>query len=882
MEQWEGEQRGERAPCPDDPFIVGVGARVGGIAALQSFFVHLPDVDGLAFVVVVHEQREHGGGVSQLLAGQTRLKVVEVADGLRVMPRHIHIAPPGAVVEIVDRVLRVTRTPRSAVAAPIDHFFRSLARDQGERAVGVLLAGSGSDGALGLREIKAACGMVMVQDRAFEDLGSPRGGAGAPVGDYVLPVEECPRQLLDHVQRTSPGAAGPADDGADRVVERAVGLLRSYTGRDFSRYRPSALQRRIERRMVLHRMRSPADYIQLLTARPAELDALFRELLIGVTSFFRDPEAFTALDLALDRLLVDGAAGKSVRAWVAGCATGEEAYSVAMLLRESVDRVRPSIPIRVFATDLDDEALRVARMGLYSDSEAADVSPARLERFFDHHPQGGYVVNREMRDLVVFAEHNLLLNPPFSGVDLICCRNVLIYLKPDAQDDVLYLFHHALRARGILFLGPSETLGPLADQFELLDPRRKLFVRRELPPGRALWRPVPVFRSPRIRSTHREPGPRPEGSPAPAAALVNQVLLDELAPPCVLATKRGDVIHIQGRTGRFLEPAAGPTSVTRLHQMARPGLELPLVAVMRRAAATGEALQRNVEVQSDAGSVRVDLRARRLKGPELEGLLLVAFEAAAEAEAEQPADGAPADAGEARQVAELRKQLEEALADHRVTLEELAARSEQMSTENEELQSMNEQLHGANEELESSREEMQSLNEALHGRNNDIERKIEEMSLAAADVESFLDATDVPALHLDADLRIKRYTVKATRMFNLIPSDIGRPLADLTGHLEYDRMFRDVVAVLRTLVRRDVKVRDRHGSWYTVRMVPSRTRGGHLTGVAITFLDIAAPTTSPSPRTRTRHDERIDRVSDGAGAGAAGPVPARQRPRPKA
>ncbi|HYU14861.1 MAG TPA: chemotaxis protein CheB, partial [Candidatus Acidoferrum sp.] len=473
------EDAGELRPDLASAAIVGMGASAGGLEALTAFFDHMPRENRMAFVVVMHQHPGHQSMVPELLARHTSMDVVEVEEDMAVVPDRVHVAPPGFTLEITGGRFHVMPQAEGSARSNIDHFFRSLARDQKERAIAVILSGTGSDGTLGLKEIKAASGMVMVQDEASAKYsGMPHSAIATALVDYVLPVEECPEHLLAYVRGPFFATDRRAAPGASIALDSVIALLRVHTGNDFSAYKESTLRRRIERRMNLHRIESSIGYIQLLQQSPAELSALFGELLIGVTSFFRDPAGFEALGGALDRLLADRPHADGVRAWVTGCATGEEAYSVAIVLRESAERLGRAFAVQVFATDLDSGAIQVARLGLYPEAIAADITPERLERYFNREERG-LRIKKEIRDLIVFASHNLLKHPPFTRVDLITCRNLLIYLNSEAQARILPLFHYALRPRGVLFLGTSESVGRFGDLFDRLDPKWKLFARRD-------------------------------------------------------------------------------------------------------------------------------------------------------------------------------------------------------------------------------------------------------------------------------------------------------------------------------------------------------------------------------------------------------------------
>ena len=816
MEQVDG---GE-VPGEPEPIVVGMGASAGGLDALQRFFDHMPAAHNLAFVVVMHRSPAHANLLPAILVKHSTMPIVEATDGIAIAARRVYLAPPGTLVDIADRRLRVTRGPGGASLA-IDHFFRSLARDRKERAIGVILSGRGSDGTLGLRDIKAVNGMVMVQDEATARYaGMPHSAIATELVDYVLPVEECPQQLLHHVGSpvASRRTAARVEVGAVGVLGGILERLRCHTGHDFARYKASALRRRIERRMNANGIDSPEVYLRVLGDKSRELDALFHELLIGVTSFFRDPQSFDALGEALDRILAERPAKQPVRAWVTGCATGEEAYSVAIALRESASRVGCHARLQVFATDIDDQAIREARRGEFPDSIAADLSPERLERFFTRQ-DGVLQVKREIRDILVFSEHNLLVNPPFCKLDLISCRNVLIYLEPEAQKDALALLTYALRPGGLLLLGASDSTGGHADAFERVDRDCKLYARRA--GVRALRRPR--FPRPGVVGTQA----RARGAASQAARLqrgiVDQLLLEQLVPPSVLVNQSGEILHVHGKTGRFLGPAARRVAVSSLKDVIRPDLDLHVGAAIRRAAESGKSCHRNITVHTGAGPIRVDLRARRVESPaQLSGLVLLTFEVVEPARARAQAGR---DTRPSRPFAPAQ-------------LEGLESANEQLQTTNEELRSTNEELMSANDELETSTEELRSLNDELHAANGEMLGRIEDLSQSSDDMLNLLNSTDVAVLFLDTELKVKRYTMQATKLFNLIPSDVGRPIADLASTLEDGRMFEDASEVLRTQSYRQHKVRDRGGSWYVMRSSPYRTQAQLVSGVVITFLDV--------------------------------------------
>jgi two-component system CheB/CheR fusion protein len=803
MDEVDGVVAGSGAP---EPIVAGIGASAGGLDALQRFFAHMPGDHDLAFVVVMHRASSHANLLPDLLVRHTAMPILEASDGVVIAPRRVYLAPPASLLDIADGRLRVTRAP--GVSLPIDHFFRSLARDRKEHAIGVILSGSGSDGTLGLKEIKAVSGMVMVQDVASARYaGMPHSAIATALVDYVLPAEECPGRLLRHV--ASPIASTDAEQRGsltDEVLAGAVELLRTHTGYDFARYKASALQRSIERRMTVNGITSPDDYLCLLGERTAQVDALFHELLIGVTSFFREPGGFDALGGALDRLLAERPASQPVRAWVAGCATGEEAYSVAIALRESASRVDCRARLQVFATDIDDQAMRDARGGTYPESIAAELSADRLERFFTRQ-DGALRIRREIRDLILFCEHNLLVHPPFTRLDLICCRNVLIYLDAEAQRHALSLLAYALRPGGLLFLGSSEGLGRLSEAFERLDPDCRLFSRR--PNVQIPSPPAPKFQGTREARMVA----RARGTAARAATiqrgLVERVLIDELVPPSVLVDQSGEIVHAHGKTARFVDPAFRRLSVSSLLEAIRPDLDVHVGAALRHATVFGESLHRGIEVRTDGAPIRIDLRARRIDSPrQLRGMILVSFE---------PVDEPARSAAQA----------------------EIAIAPDQMAAIRRDVPMSRSVRQTRTEDL-TSREELMALNDELHTMNGEMQRRIEQLSQSSDDMLNLLNSTDIAVVFLDAELKVTRYTMQATKLFDLVPSDVGRPIADLVGgKLEHPGLLEDASEVLRAHGYKQRRVRSRDGSLYAMRVSPYRTQADRVSGVLITFLDLS-------------------------------------------
>jgi two-component system CheB/CheR fusion protein len=828
----------------DSHLIVGLGASAGGLQALEEFFAELPAETGLAFVVVTHLAPGRVSLLPELLARFSRMPVVKIEEGTEIEPNHVYVPPAGMTLGLLNGRLHLFEPDADGPKPlPIDFFFRCLAQDYKERAVGIVLSGTGTDGTLGLKEIKAVSGLVLAQDEASARYpGMPHSASTAVELDYVLPPGEMGRKIIEYAHgplRRMLDVHIEPDVEASEVLSRIFVLLRNRTGHDFSHYKTTTTGRRLARRMNVHQLSTPKDYLRYVQMNPQELDLLFRELLIGVTSFFRDADAFAALDeLGLKTILTGKPDGYLVRCWIAGCSTGEEAYSIAMLIREHMDAADVRYGVQVFATDLDPDSVDFARAGLYPQSITTDVSPKRLERFFVEE-DGHYRIKKEVREMVVFATQDVVEDPPFTKLDLLVCRNLLIYLNSEVQKRLIPVFHYSLKPGGVLFLGSSETIGGSSALFEPLDKKWKVFKRREVPAGTYVAE-VPAYG---VENVVREPmtiatsGRRIEPG---LAQTVERALMQHLVPPAVIMQQSGEIVHIQGRTGLFLEPASGPQSSANIYNMAREGLQLELTLAVRQAASTlGEVLHRGVRVKTNGDFTRVNLRVKQLMAPEiLRGLFLVSFETPDPAEAAPGGTTVDADTSEPGRVQELERELMQAKEVHQTTIEELETANEELKSANEELQSMNEELQSANEELETSKEEMQSLNEELQTVNAELQGKVEELSRANDDMKNLLNATDIATIFLDNKLNIKRYTEQAKRVIRLIPSDVSRPIGDLVSNLLYTTLTEDAREVLHTLVFKEVEVQSADGSWYLMRILPYRTMENMIDGLVVTFVNV--------------------------------------------
>ena len=852
--------------------IVGIGASAGGLAAFEAFFSTMPaDCNpDMAFVLVQHLAPDHKSMLSELVKRYTRMQVFEVEDGMRVAPNCAYIIPPNCDMAFLDGTLQLLEpTAPRGQRLPIYFFFRSLAQDQHERAICIVLSGTGSDGALGVRAIKGEGGMAMAQNpESTEYDGMPRSAIATGLVDYVLPPAEMPAQLIAYAAHAFGNAHRPAalpTPTAEDALKKVFVLLRAQTGHDFSQYKQNTVVRRVQRRMAVHQIEQMDEYIRYLRQNAVEADALFRDLLIGVTSFFRDAEAFRALEeQVIPRLFADKPADATIRVWVPGCSTGEEAYSIAMLLQERQEVLKQTYRIQVFATDIDRQAIEQARAGSYPASIAADVSAERLARYFAQTPDlpvprsprqtGGdlYQVQKGIRDLLVFSEQDVIKDPPFSKLDLISCRNLLIYMGGELQKKLIPLFHYALNPGGLLFLGTSETVGEFVDLFSALDRKSKIYQRKDDVPGAprpTIGRSLPSFAQ--STAVSRTSAKASDESKRPLRELTEQALLRQYAPTGALVDAHGNILYLHGRTGQYLEPAPGEAGLNIL-EMARAGLRRDLSAALRSAVANSAPVSRaGLRIKTNGGFTTVTLTIRPVvAGPDgsaAPGLFLVAFEETPATEPQTPGDtgvagavdsasdtGADVDARIAALKQELRAK-EEYL---QSANEELETSNEELKSSNEEMQSVNEELQSTNEELETSKEELQSVNEELATVNAELQQKVIDLSRANNDMSNLMASTGIATVFVDHQLRILRFTPAITPIINLIPTDVGRPVGHIVSNLvNYDRLVEDVHVVLDSLVPKEVEVQSKAGAWYLLRIRPYRTLENVIEGAVITFTE---------------------------------------------
>jgi two-component system CheB/CheR fusion protein len=838
---------GEPAAAPDPGFpVVGIGASAGGLAALEAFFSSLPkeSATGTAFVVVQHLDPDHKSILIDLIRQYTRMEVVQAKDGAELKPDFVYVIPPNRDLAVDGCRLRLfePEVPRG-MRLPIDFFLRSLAGELRERAICIILSGTGTDGTLGLKAVKGEGGMAMVQspETAAYD-GMPRSAIATAQVDYILAPEKLAAQLLSYVERTFGRQTKPGPEhaaGAEGDLHRVFLLLRARTGHDFSQYKRNTLLRRIQRRMIVAQINRLEDYVVLLRSDTREVDTLFRELLIGVTSFFRDPHAFAVIEKTVIPEIFRNAAGRRVRIWLPGCSTGEEAYSLAILLREYLDDNNPDFPLQIFATDIDTESIDRARAGVYPGNIAADVSPERLARFFTF-DAGVYRIRKSLRDMVVFAKQDVLKDPPFSRLDLISCRNLMIYLSGEAQHRLVPIFHYALNEEGFLFLGNSETIGRFAELFAVVDKRWKIYRRASGSLPQILSFPITApatERAGRARPAAGREAPRPTG----LRELAQQSLLESYVPAGVLVNSDFEVLYIHGRIGRFLEPAAGEANLNLL-QMARGALRVELAAAIGRVFAQGVSVRREgVQVTSDGDAFLTNIIVSPVVNPDApRGLALVIFEEGGAPEAVEPRGGADSEDAEERRLAALEGELRAKEEYLQTTVEELETANEELKSTNEELQSSNEELQSTNEEMENSKEELQSVNEELITVNTELQKKIEEFTQTANDLNNLLAATNIATLFVDQRLRIQRFTPAVAQLINVIATDVGRPVSDIASRLtNYTGLVDDIREVLDSLVPKEAQVRTADGRWYQMRIQPYRTAEHVIEGAVLTFVDIS-------------------------------------------
>lgn len=839
-----GKKPGRRAPGQKLPGpVVGIGASAGGLEALSALLTNMPEDTGLAFVIVQHQDPNHRGTLAELLQRTTSMPVCIGRHRMKIEPNHVYVNPSDRDISIKgDHFLMHKPQGVRGLHLPINFFFHSLATARKSQSIGVILSGMGFDGTLGMQSIKDAAGLTFAQNPDSAKFSSmPESAIRAGAADVVDDLETLAKKIAAYAARPplpiTPDACASTENRTP--LQQLIVMLHARFKTDFSQYKENTLQRRIERRISIHQLVHIDDYVDYASKHPEEIEILYKELLIGVTSFFRDPEEWDILrEKGLPKLLKNHPGGATLRAWCAGCSTGEEAYSMAILFQDYLSRLDPQVSrkysLQIFATDLSPDAIDAARGGIFSTTSVAELSPEQLSRHF-HYVNGSYHVNKEIRDMVIFAEQNIFLDPPFTRLDLLLCRNLLIYLKTELQRKLLPLFHYNLNSGGLLFLGKAETTGILTSHFApLIKGRSRIYRRLE-----CLNKPAVDF-----PTTSRN---RPEGSAmtnqdtkkaSSYKNLADQILLQSHSPAAVLVNEQGDILYVHGRTGKYLEPAAGKAN-WNIFAMARDGLRAELHTAFLKAVRKKQGVTlENVHINSESGPRSLKVTIRILEETNTALGLMIIFQ-----DLPLPVTATPAKTSESRsktgqQSLRFEQEIQELRHELMVSREEMQSSQEELKAANEELQSSNEELQSSNEELTTSKEEMQSLNEELHSLNAELETRVNEFSLINDDLSNLLNSTEIASIFLDRSLNIRRFTPGLNHIFNLIPGDVGRPLTDIKNNFGYDDLADDAGDVLRTLksLEKDISAGD--GLWYKMRILPYRTLSDQIGGVVITFTDI--------------------------------------------
>lgn len=826
--------------------IVGIGASAGGLEAFTQVLRALPPDTGMAFVLVQHLSPKHESMLTELLQGASKMRVSEVRDGMKVQPNHVYVIPPNTNMGILNRVLHLVPRPESrSQVLPIDFFFRSLAEEQKGRAIGVILSGTASDGAIGLKSIKAEGGITLAQDpkNAKYD-GMPRAAISAGVVDFVLSAEQIASELAKigrHPYVSYSKAATAAEiPEAEEQLNKVFFLLRSVSGVDFTYYKHATIKRRIKRRMVLNKIERVADYVLYLQHNSAEVEHLYHDILIHVTGFFRDPQTFEALkNVVFPEVVKHTKQDSGIRIWVPGCSTGEETYSIAIALLEHLGSAASSNGIQIFATDVSLPAIEKARAGFYAESIASEISSERLRRYFAK-ADGGYRISKSIRDICVFAKQDVTKDPPFSKLDLISCRNVLIYLGSILQRRTMSTFHYALKPTGYLLLGGSETIGPFADLFSLVDKKHKIYAKK------SVAKRVNLDFSADYAAERPEPGRR-DSAYRPQHDLqdeVDSILLERYSPAGVLISNDLQIVHVRGQTGRYLEPAPGDASLNVL-KMAREGLRVDLRTAIHSCRKTNVPVRKEglrVKQNGKTGIVNIEIVPVQVHPGERHFLIL--FKDVVEAEEKKripPHRGLRGKVGGKHESLRTRH-LEEELTATREYLQSIIqdqeATNEELQSANEEILSSNEEMQSTNEELETAKEELQSTNEELNTVNEELQTRNQELSQVNSDLTNLLTSVFIPIIMVGNDLRIRRFTPMAEKLFNLIPGDLGRPIGDIKPNINVPNLDGLITETIDSVSARELDVQDVGGRWYRMRLRPYKSLDHKIDGAVLALLDI--------------------------------------------
>ncbi|WP_347275286.1 chemotaxis protein CheB [Candidatus Kuenenia sp.] len=822
--------------------IVGIGASAGGLEALEGFFSNMPDNNNLAVVVIQHLAPKYKSIMATLLNKYTTMKILEIEDGMRALPNCVYLNPPGMDVAIINRTFQLIQPLEPhASRLPIDFFFRSLADDLGEKAICIVLSGTGTDGTQGLKAIKGAGGMTMAQDETEAKYDSmPRSAINTGEVDLVLPVKRMPGELLKYIKHPyidSARSTGATEQKYQNNVTKILLQIRNHTGQDFSQYKQNTIRRRIERRMAVHQIDKIADYLNYIRENTAEIEILYKDLLIGVTNFFRDKDAFDFLkNTVISDIVQRKQQNSALRVWVPGCATGEEAYSIAILIAEIMKKKQRQCKVQIFATDIDSAAIEFARAGIYPDSIAADVSKERLKHFFIKE-DNSYKLKKRIREMVVFASQSLIKDPPFSRLDLVSCRNVLIYMDASLQKKILPVFHYTLNKDGYLFLGSSETIGEFIHLFSTENAKWKIYKRK----GKVIEKDMdlPALLTKEVFQSDWKEEKKDYGE-INIIQLAEREILNKYAPSFALINEKHEILYVNGKIHKYLLTPHGVPSFNIL-KMAHEDLRYKLSTIIHKISGTKETIvEKGVKIRDNEHFLTIDLTVKPLKtGTATEGLTMIIFDEKLPAEKERKKGKASMKISkEDPQITKLELELKSTKEYLQATIEELETSNEELKSANEELQSTNEELQSTNEELETSKEEQQSTNEELETVNAELQNKLNELSRSNNDLNNLLASTEIATIFLDTKLNIVRFTPTLTKLFNMLPSDIGRSIGDITAKFNTETLKDDAAEVLKTLIKKEYQIQTKEHACYNMRILPYRTIDNIIDGVVITFIDV--------------------------------------------
>ncbi len=818
-----------------DFFVVGIGASAGGLNALQLFLDQLPLQSDLAIVIIQHLDASRKSLLADLLSSHTKINISEIENGQTIEPNSIYVLPANKVVKLESNSFEVENLPQiKNHTLLIDTFFNSLAKDKGEKAIGIILSGNGSDGTFGLENILKNGGLAIVQDpKTAQFTGMPNSAIEANATDLILSPEQMPKKILNYIKDQVKHKAkkdSKIDFEYKNQLINIIQIIKDQTGYDFTNYKKNTIVRRISKRIATNQIENLAEYITFLNTNPDEVNSLYKEFLIGVTSFFRDKDAFRILEnKVVPSILENAAQNKEIRIWVCGCSTGEEAYSLAILFKSALENSSKNIKVTIFASDIDEEAIEFARKGNYGNNIELAIKPELLTRYFNK-KENSYTVKKEIREMIVFAHHNLIKDPPFSKLDLITCRNLLIYIDSDLQKKIIPVFHYSLNTDGILFLGTSESIGDYMNLFSVVDEKSKIFKKNDVNiPKQAIIYELPFFEN----KTNLTPSSYVSASRKKSniSNLTDKILLDQYAPPSVIIDKNDDAIYFSGNTGIYLDP---PNGIARFNilDMAKKGLKIALENGISQARQENtEVLLKNIEVISGDDSIKtINLKIKPLFSKQYDlGSIMLVFESSEKIKKTKK-----------NQVnsSELEKELKIIREHLKIAIEELDSANDDLKDSKEDYQSSNEELQSSIEELETSREELQSVNDELTAVNTELTDKVDQLYRTNNDLNNLLRSIEIATLYLDRELRIKRYTLAATKIFNLIPSDIDRPVKQLATNLHYDSFSEDLNQVLKTLVVKSVEVQAIDDLWFEMHIIPYRTADNIIEGVLVTLVEI--------------------------------------------